>query len=105
VRQVIAGEKWEVSIEPRFQAFYELLGVRQRALANDPSRHHFGDGVKRNPDPTIATQRVPSQFLKRRETFFFLVDEGPQFVQLAFREMQVPEKVISESQTMAANTR
>jgi hypothetical protein len=55
VREVIAGEKWNVLIQPIFQGLDERSGFGSGPLADPPHWHDFVHWVKGGPNPKETT--------------------------------------------------
>ena len=86
-----------------FQGFYELLGVGEGPFADPPCRNRFVNRVEGRPNPSIAI--APRQLLQQRQMFLFFVNEGPQFIQLTFRQGQIPKEIIQHSLAVMTDAR
>jgi hypothetical protein len=87
-----------MSIGGRFQPKNQPARMGQSPLADHPGRHQFAHRAEGNPHPGIAIDFL--QLLQRRQVRFFLVDERPQLIQLALRQMQIAEKVVHHALTV-----
>jgi hypothetical protein len=92
VRQIITGKKWNVVVALVFKALDEQLAVLECAPTRYPCRNQLVHRGKDYPNPIVTIQ--PQHVLKRCQLIFFLTHKRPQFIQLAFGQMQSP-KVIS----------
>src|SRR5215831_16585323 len=102
VRQLIAGEKRNVSTADSMQALEEVVSVLLVAFPYHKGSHQAPCRYESDPYPGIAVQR--EHFLGRGQMRFLLTHKAPQFVHLALGDMQGIEQIGRHSPPMPSGS-
>lgn len=90
-RELVAGKEGDVLVRHGLDPRQQQIGILLRALSHHESQNQAPHRGKGQPDPGIAIG-VAGDFGKG-SVCFFRRHEAPQFIQLAFRDMQATPEV------------